>query len=62
MLPSAFTTASVGATTVVAAASIVSSSSASIDVSEVLLDDDPQAVSVMAKSEEIIMCLRIRRL
>ena len=53
---------SVGATTVVAAASIVSSSSASIDVSEVLLNDDPQAVSVMAKSEEIIMCLRIRRL
>jgi hypothetical protein len=59
MLPSAFTTASVGATTVDAVASIVSSSSTSIDVSEVLLDDDPQAVSVMAKSEEITMCLRI---
>jgi hypothetical protein len=59
MLPSAFTTASVGATTVVAAASIVSSSSASIDVSEVVLDDEPQAVKVRAKREVITRCLRI---
>jgi len=58
-LPSAFTTASVGATTVDAGASMTDSSSASIDVSGVLLDDDPQAVSVMAKSEEITICLRI---
>jgi hypothetical protein len=60
-LPSAFTTASVGVTTVDAVASIVPSSSTSIDVSEVLLGDEPQAVSVMAKSIEITMCLRIRR-
>lgn len=65
MLPSAFTTASVGATTVDAVSSIVSSSieiivvSLAPIVSLVVPDEDPHAVRVSAKSEETTMCLRI---
>ena len=66
MLPSAFTIASVGATTVDAVSSTAPSSaeiivvSAAMAVSLVVLDDEPQAVSVMTKRDEMTMCLRIK--
>lgn len=65
MLPSAFTIASVGATTDDAVSSTAPSSSeiivvsVAMAVSMVVLDDEPQAVSVMAKRDEMTMCLRI---
>jgi hypothetical protein len=66
MLPSAFTIASVGTTTVDAVSSTAPSSSeiivvsVAMAVSLVVLDDEPQAVSVMAKRDEMTMCLRIK--
>ena len=65
MLPSAFTIASVGAMTVDAVSSTTPSSSevivvsVAMTVSLVVPDDELQAVSVMAKRDEMTMCLRI---